>query len=55
VQIVDRQLNRIVHVFFKPNKVFCDYDESGDCKHVDFAMELPEVKEILKKKGWKPK
>lgn len=54
VLIVDHDLDRIVQVYFKPNKVLCEYDESSDCKHVDFALELPEVQELLKKRGWKP-
>jgi len=55
VSITDRQLNRIIQVWFKPDRIWCEYDESSDCKHVDFALDLPEVQEILRKKGWKPK
>jgi len=55
VLILDRDLGRIVQVYFKPGKVLCGEDESSTCKHVDFAMEIPEVQEILRKKGWKPK
>lgn len=55
VQILDRDLNRMIQVYFKPDKVLCEYDGSNNCKHVDFALELPEVQEILRKKGWKPK
>jgi len=55
VQILDRDLNRVVQVYFKEGKTFCEYDQTDDCRHVDFALELPEAQEILKKKGWKPK
>jgi len=59
VQIAEIQGNKIVgvaQIYFKPpNKVFCEKDESSDCRHVEFALELPEVQEILRKKGWKPK
>jgi len=59
VRIGEVQGNRVVavaHVYFKlPNMVLCDKDGSDGCKHVDFAQELPEVQEILSKKGWKPK
>jgi Arc/MetJ-type ribon-helix-helix transcriptional regulator len=55
VQIVDRQLNRIIQVYFKPDEVFCEHDETDDCRHVEFALELPDVQNILRKKGWKPK
>jgi len=59
VQIAEIQGNKIVgvaQIYFKPpNKVLCEKDESSDCRHVKFALELPEVQEILRKKGWKPK
>lgn len=43
----------IVDVYFKNRKVRCEYDDSSDCKHVEYALSLPVVQEILKKKGWK--
>lgn len=59
VVVLDRSLDppkgQLVQVDFKENKVFCEYDESNHCRHIDFAMDLPEVQEILKRKGWKPK
>jgi hypothetical protein len=45
---------RIVDVRFNPNKVRCDYCDSENCRHVDYAASLPVVQEILKRKGWKP-
>jgi hypothetical protein len=44
---------RIVDVYFKERKAWCEYDDSQNCKHVEFALSLPIVQEILKKKGWK--
>ena len=44
---------RIIDVYFKPKKILCEYDESSDCRHVKYALGLPVVQEILKKKGWK--
>jgi len=59
ILIKDRSLEppqgRLIQVFFKDGKAWCEYDEADNCRHVDFALELPEVQEILKKKGWKPK
>jgi hypothetical protein len=43
---------RIIDIFFKDKKAWCDYDDSTDCKHVQFALSLPVVQVILKKKGW---
>jgi hypothetical protein len=60
VKILDRGLisknsphGRIVDVHFKPNKAWCVFDESDHCKHIDYALSLPVVQEILQKHGWK--
>jgi hypothetical protein len=64
VMILDRSLDppkgKLVEVYFKPMpddtlKILCEYDETDKCRHVDFALELPEVQEIIRKKGWKVK
>jgi len=61
VRILDRTMGsktsngRIIDVFFKPDKVYCDNCQSNNCQHVKFAMELETVQEILNKKGWEPK
>lgn len=52
VRILDPQLHWIVDVHFKRNRAHCLYDHSSNCRHVKFALGLPEVKKILKKKGW---
>ena len=58
VRIVDRTLatkttgGRIIDVYFKPDSVWCDYCQSGSCRHIEFALELSAVQEILSKKGW---
>jgi hypothetical protein len=59
VRILDRTLanhvskGRIIDVYFKPDKVWCEYCESAECYHVKFALSIPEVQRILSKKGWK--
>ena len=59
VRILDRTLadktsnGLIIDVYFKPDKAWCEYCESARCQHVKFALDLPEVQEILRKKGWK--
>jgi hypothetical protein len=59
VRILDRTLadknsrGRIIDVYFKPDRVWCEYCQSPACQHVKFALDLPEVQEILRKKGWK--
>jgi len=59
VRILDRTIStktsrgRIIDVHFKPDKAWCEYCQSSSCQHVQFALSLPEVQEILRKKGWK--
>jgi hypothetical protein len=59
VRILDRTLGnktsrgRIIDVYFKPDNVWCDDCRSSNCQHVKFALSLPEIQEILHKKGWK--
>jgi hypothetical protein len=43
---------RIIDVYFKPDKVFCEYCGAEDCRHVRFALSLPKVQKILSEKGW---
>jgi hypothetical protein len=58
VRILDRSLangtskGRIIDVYFKPNKVLCEYCGTGNCKHVKFALNIPKVRKILIEKGW---
>jgi hypothetical protein len=60
VKVLDKSLaterspsGRLVDLYFKDNKVWCNYDDSFDCKHIEYALSLPLVQEILKQKGWK--
>lgn len=59
VMVLDKTLEppngRIIQVYFKEGKAWCEYDETDRCRHIDFALELSEVQEILRKKGWKAK
>lgn len=53
VLILDRELNRIFQVYFKPDKILCEYCETSKCRHTEFALSIPAVQETLRKKGWK--
>jgi len=61
VRILDRTIisatsrGRIIDVYFKPEKVWCEYCDATNCQHVKFAMNIPEVQRILQEKGWKIK
>lgn len=58
VKVMDNalpRLGRIVSVYFKKNdSTWCDYCNCDDCIHVQFAWELPEVKDILSAQGLRP-
>jgi hypothetical protein len=60
VRILDKSLTNqnsprgmIVDVFFKRGKAWCEYDDTDNCKHIEYALSLPIVREIFKQKGWK--
>jgi len=59
VLVLDRSLEpphgKVVTVYFKQGTIFCGEDETDSCKHVDFALQIPDVQKTLRKKGWKPK
>jgi hypothetical protein len=56
VKILDRELHKVVDVYFKPTGIRCTFHQSDSCEHVDFAVKQPDVKRILmqkRKEGWK--
>ena len=61
VRILDRTITsttsrgRIIDVYFKLEKVWCENCDATNCQHVKFAMNIPEVQKILQEKGWKIK
>jgi Arc/MetJ-type ribon-helix-helix transcriptional regulator len=58
VRILDRSLGngvskgRIIDVYFKPDRVTCEYCQSTNCEHVEFALSIPKVRQILLQKDW---
>ena len=55
VLILDRELQGIFQVFFNPDAILCEHCVTKNCRHIKFALSIPAVQEILRKKGWKPK
>ncbi len=56
VKILDRQIREVVQIFIKPKGINCSHDEGTDCEHIQFALSLPQVQEIVQKRrseGWK--
>ena len=55
VRILDHGINLIVDVAFKPKGIQCDYCQTNDCRHIRFALSVPEIQGIIRKKikeGW---
>jgi hypothetical protein len=61
VRVLDRTLRngtangRIIDIYFKPEKIICEYCDSNNCRHVQFALSIPAVQKIMQQKGWKMK
>jgi len=62
VRILDRTLTngtsrgRIIDVYFKPKGVRCEYCQTSNCRHIQFALTVPAIRKVLLKKereGWK--
>jgi len=49
VLVVDRDLKSAIRVQFKQGKAVCERCGSG-CRHIDYALSIPEVQEILREK-----
>ncbi len=55
-RITDRKRHMIADIYFKPEGIFCDLDKSNGCEHIDFALTVPKIQEIIREKikeGWK--
>jgi hypothetical protein len=61
VRVLDRTLRngatkgRIIDIYFKPEKILCEYCDSSSCRHIQFALSIPAVQKIIQQKGWKIK
>ena len=62
VRILDRTLangvsrGRIVDIYFRPEGIRCEFCQASNCRHIRFALTVPKIKQIIKKKrmeGWK--
>lgn len=56
VRVIDNFEDKIAEVYMRSDGVvYCELCESTDCKHIEYALELPETQERIKKMGWKRK
>jgi len=54
-KILDRELREVIQVYIKPNGITCDHCRVNNCEHVDFALSIPEIKQLIhtkRKDGW---
>jgi len=47
VKIHDRTIHEYVNVAFKPNGIWCDYCETNDCRHIQFALSVPAIQKVI--------
>jgi len=62
VRILDRSLanhttsGKIVDIFFKPKGIWCTHCMTDSCRHIDFALSVPSIQEVVvqkRREGWK--
>ena len=62
VRILDRSLaskstsGKIIDIYFKPEGIWCSHCQADSCRHIDFALTVPTIEEVVDKKrreGWK--
>ena len=56
VQILDRTLasrlssGKVVDIHFRPEGIWCSHCQAGSCRHIDFALAVPAIEEVVEKK-----
>lgn len=52
VTVIDHRARMLADVYFKGNRVFCELCKAENCEHVKYALDIPKVQQLLRKKGW---
>ena len=52
VTVIDRKRRMFADVYFRNNNVYCELCGTKNCEHIEYVLNLPKVKEILRRKGW---
>jgi metal-responsive CopG/Arc/MetJ family transcriptional regulator len=55
-KIIDRQTKRIANIIIIPQGMHCDICDEHQCVHIDFALTVPDIQEVIREKlaeGWK--
>ncbi len=62
VRILDRSLatktsgGKVIDVLFRPEGIWCTHCQADSCRHISFALTVPDIEEVVTKKrkeGWK--
>jgi hypothetical protein len=54
-KILDRQLKEVIQVYIRQDGIYCEHDETDECEHIKYALELEDVQKIViqkRKEGW---
>lgn len=52
VTIVDHTKKGLANVYFRDKTIYCELCDESKCEHIEYALNLPKVLQILKDKGW---
>lgn len=52
ITLRDHHIGKYIDIFIRDNQLWCENCESSKCQHIQFALSLPKVSEILKQHGW---
>lgn len=52
ITIRDNRIGRYIDIYPKDGEMWCEFCEGKNCEHIRFALTIPEVEKVLKKRGW---
>ena len=52
VTIIDHKRRRLVNVYFRNGRIYCELCQETECPHTRYALNIPKIQEALREKGW---
>ena len=52
VTIIDHKRRRLVNVYFRNGRIYCELCQETECPHTEYALNIPKIQEALREKGW---
>ncbi|MDR2699947.1 MAG: hypothetical protein LBC12_03950 [Nitrososphaerota archaeon] len=49
-KILDRYLHEVIQIYIKPHGITCDFDQTDKCDHIEYALTIQEIKDIIKQR-----